>query len=153
MHICSKEEYMAFLTYDPIEGTLTRTDGTSAVEYRKHNRAVVSVEFPAGVVPGDTSIMIEEHPAAIIAWVMSGNKWSYDQMIVSLNRDLGDITLSNLQSIPKQDYEASKTYGRLPSQITESLALCTLGRSGTIDPVSCLGLISELLNKIPARRR
>jgi hypothetical protein len=144
MHILKKEEYDLSLNYDPESGSLTWIDtGDSAVEYRRHNHAVVVVE-----VNGER----EEHPAAIIAWIMSGNRWSYSQMIVSINRDLGDISLANLKSVPKGEYEAERAPGSLVTQIKEAISLCTLGLSGTLESKMCLELIKGTLEKARLRR-
>lgn len=126
MHILNREFYQERLDYDPVEGTLVlKGTDTSAVEYRRNNHAIVRVELEDDV--------IEEQPAAIIAWLLSGKRWTYDTMIVNQNRDLGDITLANLVAMPKAAYEASKRNRNLPPAITDAIALCNLGLKGTVD--------------------
>ncbi len=137
MHIQSKEVYQARFDYDPIEGAINhKGTNDSAVEYRKFNRAVVRVEIGEGVV--------EDQPAAIIAWLLSDRKWSYGTMIISENGDLGDITLENLSSMPKSVYEASRR-GNTPQGVLDAISLCNLGLNRTLDPIVALEGVRKAL--------
>lgn len=143
MMIKSAKVYQDLFDYTPETGALLfKGTEDSAVQYRKHNRAVVIVDG-------------EEQPAAVVAWVMMGNRWSYDLMIISLDKDLGNICADNLVPITKAEYERERGFNPFGNVIAELLAFCTLGISGKMEQATCLTSIQAGLRQIQtdSRRR
>ena len=140
MKILRKAEYAKIFKYNPETGAISLLDDVADVVHHYRNSRPTVRLFETG---GNG---FEDHPAAIVAWILSGRSWHYDRIVMTIDGNMDNIRLSNLKLLTKAEYAAETGICQLEDVVAEIRALCNLGIGGTMPaPALFEGILAATL--------